>query len=379
MQTFSETIEIIEGKTKIVVPKSSLSEKVPPKKPVFFNPKAKLNRDFSIIAYSAFLENFQAPKIFLEGLAGIGARGLRVAKELAVDRVIVNDLNPSALQLAKRSAMLNNLTNFETSENEVCRFLISYARKGNRGSIVDIDPFGSPAKYLDCAIRATMHGGLLSATATDLQVLHGLFKKACKRRYGGLPIKTSYSNEIAIRLILGCLEEIAARLDITVVPLFVESDLHYYRTFVKILNKPDQRENLGFVLHCKDCGNRTTSSKQKDVCEICGSKLDVAGPLWIGNLFDKDFVKIMRKQISNFFVDKMCEKIIIKSELESELPPTYFTLDEISSRMKVSPLKLDEAISKLKSAGFLASPTSLNSTGFRTSANVDEIISAFSN
>jgi tRNA (guanine26-N2/guanine27-N2)-dimethyltransferase len=46
--------EIIEGDTKLLVPRKSMTDKVPPKKPAFFNPKAKLNRDFSIIAYAAF-------------------------------------------------------------------------------------------------------------------------------------------------------------------------------------------------------------------------------------------------------------------------------------------------------------------------------------
>jgi len=66
--------EIIEGKTKLLVPKKSITDKVPPMKPAFFNPKAKLNRDFSIIVYSAFLNKFEGPKIFLEGLSGVGAR-----------------------------------------------------------------------------------------------------------------------------------------------------------------------------------------------------------------------------------------------------------------------------------------------------------------
>ena len=35
--------EIIEGDTKLLVPKKSLTEKVPPIKPAFFNPKAKTN------------------------------------------------------------------------------------------------------------------------------------------------------------------------------------------------------------------------------------------------------------------------------------------------------------------------------------------------
>ncbi len=122
--------EIIEGNTKLLVPKKSMTEKVPPKKPAFFNPKAKLNRDFSIIAYSAFLKNFQGPKIFLEGLTGIGARGLRVANELEVENIIINDLNPTALKLAEYSANLNNLKNIEFSEKEVCRFLSNYSIKG---------------------------------------------------------------------------------------------------------------------------------------------------------------------------------------------------------------------------------------------------------
>jgi len=375
----AEFLEIIEGKTRFLVPAGSINEKVPPKDPAFFNPKAKLNRDFSIIAYSAFLKNFDGPKIFLEGLSGIGARGIRVANELSnVEQVIVNDLNPKALELAKKSASLNNLQNFQTSENEVCRFFSTFSKKGERGTIVDIDPFGSPAKYIDCGIRATMHGGILSTTATDLQVLHGLFRDACKRRYGGVPVKTEYSNEIAIRLILGCIRVIAARLDIEIIPLFVESDLHYYRTYVRILNRPDQNENIGYILHCKTCGNRKVINEQEKSCEICNGSVDLAGPLWIGQLFEKQFLETIKDEIPNYTVDKNCEKVISKSILESEKPGTYFTLDEIASKMKVSPLRLDRAISKLESNGFIASPTSLNPTGFRTNARIDQILEIFS-
>ncbi|HET6517461.1 MAG TPA: tRNA (guanine-N1)-methyltransferase, partial [Nitrosopumilaceae archaeon] len=360
MQT-TEFVEITEGNTKFLVPHGSVNEKVPPKDPAFFNPKAKLNRDFSIIAYSAFLKNFDGPKIFLEGLSGIGARGLRVANEISnVEQVVVNDLNPNALELAKKSACLNNIKNVQVSENEVCRFFSMFSKKGERGTIVDIDPFGSPAKYVDCGIRATMHGGILSTTATDLQVLHGLFKDACKRRYGGIPIKTEYSNEIAIRLILGCARIIAARLDIEIVPLFVESDLHYYRTYVRILNRPDQNENIGYILHCKTCGNRKATNEQEKICNVCNGNVELAGPLWTGQLFERKFLETMQNEISNYLVDKNCEKIISKCVLESEKPATYFTLDEIASKMKVSPLKLDNAISKLESSGFGASPTSLN-------------------
>ena len=376
----NEIIEITEGKTKILVPSRSLDEKVPPRDYAFFNPLAKLNRDYSIIAYSAFWKNFEGPKIFLDGLSGIGSRGLRVANEIKYsEKIVCNDANPNAVKLCAKSAEINDLKSLETSENEVCKFFNDYSSKNHRASIVDLDPFGSPTKFVDCAIRATMHGGILSTTATDLQVLHGLFNLACKRKYHGIPIKTEYSNEIAIRLILGCICLVAYRMDMQIVPLFVDNAMHYYRTYVKILNRAAQEDNIGYISHCKSCGNRTTSKTQISQCEFCNSKMDSAGPLWIGKLFDKEFVKSMQEEIPKYSIDKRCEKTLQKCLLESEMPGTYFTLDEIASKMKVAPLSLEKIIKKLESDGFLASPTSLNPTGFRTNAKINQICELFAN
>ena len=105
-----EITEIIEGSTKLLVPKGSMTEKVPPKKPAFFNPRASLSRDLSIIACSAFWKDYKFPKIFFDGLSGLGARGLRIANEVKkVEKVIMNDVNTDALELALKSARLNNL------------------------------------------------------------------------------------------------------------------------------------------------------------------------------------------------------------------------------------------------------------------------------
>jgi tRNA (guanine26-N2/guanine27-N2)-dimethyltransferase len=378
--SLNEIKEITEGTTKIFVPRGSLDEKVPPRDYAFFNPLAKLNRDYSIVAYSAFWKNFDGPKIFLDGLSGIGSRGLRVANEIKYsEKIVCNDANPNAVKLCKKSANINNLQNFETSENEVCKFLNEYSSKNERASIVDLDPFGSPTKYVDCAIRATMHGGILSTTATDLQVLHGLFNLACKRKYHGIPIKTEYSNEIAIRLILGCICQVAYRMDIQIIPLFVDNAMHYYRTYVKILNRPAQEDNLGYILHCKSCGNRDIVKDQSFSCDICNSEVKIAGPLWIGKLFNKEFVKSMLEEISKYTVDKKCEKNLQKCFLESDMPGCYFTLDEIASQTKVAPIGLDKIIKKIETEGYLASPTSLNPSGFRTNCKIDQIGEFFKN
>ena len=369
--------EIVEGSTKLIVPKKSLTEKVPPIKPAFFNPKARTNRDFSIIAYAAFLKKFEGPKIFLEALTGVGARGLRVANELKIEKIVINDLNPTALKIAKESAILNNLEIIEFSEKEACVFLNEHSRKGNRGSLVDIDPFGSPAAFFDCGIRATLHGGILSTAATDLQVLNGLFQGACKRKYGGIPVRVEYGNEMAIRLILGSLRSVAARLGVKIIPMFVESEMHYYRTYVKILNHVDQEENLGYIIHCKNCGHRKISLERQQECELCKLKTSIAGPLWIGKIFDKEYVKNMIDEITNLEIKKSCEKTLYKCLDEAEMPAIYFTLDEIAKKVKSSPPKLEKIILNLKENGFTSSVTSFNPTGFRTNANINEIIKIF--
>ena len=376
----SDIVEIVEGKTKIRVPNRSLTDKVPPTEPAFFNPRAKLNRDFSIIAYSTFWKTFDKPKIFLDGLTGVGARALRVANEIDnVEKIVLNDVNSRGLELAKESFALNKFENFELSENETCRFFSLHSQKNSRGSIVDVDPFGSPSKYLDCAIRATIHGGLLSITATDLQVLHGLFNKAAKRRYCGTPIKTEFSNEIAIRLILGCVNVVADRLDISMIPLFIDNDMHYYRAYVKILTKPNQNQQLGYITYCDKCGSRNVENEIEKVCHDCGVALKIGGPLWIGKLFDKTFVTAMKGEVEKIQVEKRCSGILDKCIEEEGLPPMYYTLDEIASRTKSAPLGLEMAISRLHNSGYQASRTSLNPTGFRTNAKISQIVNILKN
>ena len=57
------------------------------------------------------------------------------------EKVIANDVNSEGLNIAQNSVKLNEISNFDTSEDEICRFFSSYSKKGKRGSIVDVDPF----------------------------------------------------------------------------------------------------------------------------------------------------------------------------------------------------------------------------------------------
>ncbi|MFQ6025559.1 MAG: tRNA (guanine-N1)-methyltransferase [Nitrosopumilaceae archaeon] len=382
MQTdqLTKIVEITEGTTKLLVPEESLKINAPPRDPAFFNTNAKLNRDFSIIAYSSFLKNFKGPKIFFDSLAGLGARSIRVANEIkTVEKVLINDVNTRSIELAIKSSKLNNVQNCEFSENEACRFLSLHSKRGERGAIIDIDPFGSPSRYIDCGIRATIHGGVLSVTATDLQVLHGLFQNSCKRRYYGVPVRAEFGNEIALRLILGCINLVAQRLDVQCLPLFVQNYMHYYRVYVRVLVRSDSKDKMGFISYCKACGHRLIQQDQENSCEICKQKTEMAGPLWIGELYDGQFIDAMLEEYQKYNLDKRCKKILIKSRAEANMPATYFTLDKIASKMKSAPLGLEKALEKLRTTGYVASPTSLNPAGFRTNCKMDQIIRIFTN
>jgi tRNA (guanine26-N2/guanine27-N2)-dimethyltransferase len=373
-----DLVETVEGKTRLLVPEDSLIVNAPPKQPAFFNPRARISRDFSIIAYSAFLQNFKGPKIFLDSLAGIGARSIRVANEIElIEQVFVNDVNPKAIEIAIRAAKLNNVTKCDFSENEACRFLSSHSKRDTRGAIIDIDPFGSPTRFIDCGIRATSHGGLLSITATDLPVLHGLYQDACKRKYYGVPVKTEYGNEIAMRLILGCIHLVAGRLDVQIVPLFVQTNMHYYKVYVKVLVRTDSQENMGYIIHCRSCGHRKVQNEKGLSCEICDAKLESAGPLWIGEIYDKVFVNVMLEEQKKFSVDKSCEKTLLKCQNEIGMPGTYFTLDEMARKKRCAPSSLSNIIEKLQGVGFKACSTSLDPSGFRTDARIDKILQIF--
>src|SRR6266487_1599543 len=104
-----EIVETIEGKTRLLVPAASLIEKVPPKVPAFFNPSAKLNRDISIVAYRAFIQDLKkSKKTLADSFSGIGARALRVAVEAPeIEEIHMNDINSFAIDLSKKAAELN--------------------------------------------------------------------------------------------------------------------------------------------------------------------------------------------------------------------------------------------------------------------------------
>jgi len=385
-----EFLETVEGNTRLVVPAASLNNKVPSKTPAFFNPAGKFNRDISVLIYRTFSsECKQNTKSFADAFSGIGARALRVAVEVpGIENIYLNDINVLAIEAAKKAAELNGVTKrCYYSIDEVCKFLTQYSTiNGERFSIIDLDPFGTPAPFVDCVLRSILDGGLISITATDTTVLCGVYPIVCHRKYYGRSLNTHYTNEIALRLVISLIALTAARLDLAIEPIFAHANLHYLRIYVKVLVSSSKAnkvyDNIRYLRHCFKCGNRNVVERynMSEVCEICGNRFSFAGQMWINKLFDKNLISksISHKPVndSSQAMKEMdrCYKLFSICMDELDDIPYYFRGDEIASKLKINPYPLQTLVDKLSSAGYRSSKTSFNPSAFKTNARIDEIL-----
>ncbi|MCL4436082.1 MAG: tRNA (guanine(10)-N(2))-dimethyltransferase [Thaumarchaeota archaeon] len=374
----SEIAEITEGDTTLYVPKSSLDATVPPKAPAFYNPYATLNRDLTVAAYRVFAERRSGTVTMADVLAGTGARGVRVAVEVPrINEIYINDGNPRAIELAKRSAAVNKVADkCKFSVQDACRLLMEHSAYKSRFNIVDIDPFGSPAPYLDCALRALEKEGILSATATDTAALCGVYPDVAYRRYNGYSLRTEYCHETGIRLLLGAAAHQAMRLELGISPIFVHRTRHYLRIYVSVhlgAGWVDRTySQIGLIQHCFKCSYRSTAEPLRLECPKCGATLKRAGPLWIGELYDKEFICTMAEDCQKHMFREGVKMLAAAAE-ETGMPPTYFTADQVAADIGVRSPSLDHIIAHLREGGFRASRSALNPKGIKTDAPAETV------
>lgn len=390
---------VSENQTRFMVPTQTLVNKDPSKLPVFFNPAAKFNRDVSILIYRNYIDKSRKNNSFVDSMSASGARGLRVGMEVeGVNNIIFNDLNPFSIQITKINSVLNNIYNKCCFYNqEICKFLSNTFEYDKRGTIVDLDPFGTPAPYLDCVLRSVENGGLISITATDTAVLSGVYPKVCFRKYYGKPLRTKYSTEIGTRLLLSAIGLVASRMDLAIFPVFAHAYRNYIRVYCKVKKSNSFaniiNENLGYIAHCFNCGNRIFSkgSNINKICDLCQKNLTIGGPLWISKIFDKELVFKILKDLSRSWEmanDDNSSRLRKKATAhptqvmnsffsitlnELDEIPFHFINDELGKILKCIVFSVNDIIEILNKNGYKSSKTIFSSNGFKTEASIQEI------
>jgi len=384
----TETIN--EGNVKALVPRLEAfaklpSDYAPSKAPVFYNPVMELNRDLAVLTLQAYQRTICHEIAVCEPLTGCGLRGIRFAAEVeGVKKVVMNDISEKAFLLASFNVQSSGLARKATVKHEEANLLLSrYSAPHRRFDAIDIDPFGSPVRFLDSAVRALRDGGFIALTATDMAPLCGVHPRACIRKYGGKPLRTEYCHELAARLLAGCLATTAAKQDIGVNVVFSHRAEHYVRTCATIKygakNADESIKNMGYLLHCFKCFHREKQSmftvQRSERCSKCGSKLHIAGPLWLGRLFDSRFVRLMeneanhRKLGSGRKIQGMLA--IIKTEVEA--PITYYVVDKLCDSLNLPVPSVKKVIEALTREGFQAYPTHFSSRGIRSNAPASKL------
>ncbi|RLE57694.1 MAG: tRNA (guanine(10)-N(2))-dimethyltransferase [Thermoprotei archaeon] len=381
-------VKITEGLVELFIPdlsKFSDGRRIEPCwAPVFYNPRMVMNRDISVLAISYFAKLKKRNITVCEPLSATGVRGLRYAKEVpSVEKVVLNDIDFRAYKLILLNTKVNNLEDKVEVHNEDANILLhTYTKRGERFDVVDIDPFGSPVPFTDAAIRAVRGRGLLCLTATDLAPLLGVYPKACLRKYGAIPLRTDFSPEIGVRIMLGYLAREAAKHELGIKPLLAYIRQHYMRVFVEILTGASSSnkalQELGYLLFCRSCLWRALEKGHVPrtlVCPNCGSKLEVAGPLWCGPIFDRDFVRGLLADYESraYMRKKELTKFLSTIVSEVEVNEVFYTTSELASRYRVQEPSVSDVVEKLRELGYKACRTHFSSKGFRTDAPLDVV------
>lgn len=362
---------ITEGTTNIEVPVPDENSSFPPSSvAVFYNPAMKTNRDVAVAAIACFSKN-DPQYSYLDALSASGIRGLRIANEVGLNTTM-SDWEEKSAELIKRNIELNNLTNCMALRRNanVVMFDGSF-------DIIDLDPFGTPAPFLEAACFSTKR--LLCVTATDTAPLCGAHKKAGIRNYSAVPLKTEYHPEMGVRILMGAVARTLAKYDKSMTPLLSYASAHYVRLFASvkkgIVAADKCLENMGFIAHCFNCGAREwkhgLAVHIEEKCPVCGHRTSLAGPLWLGRLHDREFCEQLNDEVVKREF-KGVEKLISTCRDELEIP-MHYDIHKVCKMLGITAMSTEVLLSALRERGFQASRTHFSGITFKTDAGMEKI------
>ncbi|KAK5108373.1 hypothetical protein LTR62_008403 [Meristemomyces frigidus] len=280
----------------------------------------------------------------LDALSATGLRALRYASEIPfATAVTANDMDRGAVASIRTNVEYNKLSGKITPNlgNAMGHmYTAAFPPTDSHGphhisgryDVIDLDPYGSAAPFIESALQALNDGGMLCVTCTDSGVFASCgYSEKTFSLYGGMPIKGNHSHEGGLRLIINSVATAAAKYGLAIEPLLSLSIDFYVRIFIRVTKSPaDVKFLAGKTMVVYDCDNgcgawttqflgRNTRQVGKAQaknptfhfkhgiaqaptadrhCEHCGSKTHIAGPMWGGPLHNAAFVEKLLKDAS---------------------------------------------------------------------------------
>jgi len=370
-------MDISEGDVTIAVPEARHGASEGAGDGVFFNPAQELNRDLTVAVLRTWAEvgygsaGGAGTGTYLDAMCASGIRGVRAAA--AGWDVTCTDVDDDAVALAERNLAENGLA------GECERANANAHLHANHYDVVDLDPFGTPAPFLDAAFNGTTE--LLCVTATDTAPLCGAHFESGVRKYGTVPRNTEFHPEMGVRVLLSACVRSAARYDVAATPVFTHATSHYVRTYLAV-ESGAQRANeridaLGHVDWCRDCywrdHERGLIASPTETCPNCGTATVTAGPIWLGPTHDRAFAEAVGERVTDEMGEatkarRLCDRLAVERH-----DPTHYDQHELYGNWGEPAVGMDEFLDALREAGHPASRTHYGGTTFKTPASVTEI------
>ncbi|XP_024975103.1 probable tRNA (guanine(26)-N(2))-dimethyltransferase 1 [Cynara cardunculus var. scolymus] len=341
------------------------------------------------------------PPRVLEALSASGLRALRYAREIeGIGQVVALDNDKASVEACRRNIKFNGSVASEKVESNLADARVYMLTHPKEFEVVDLDPYGSPSVFLDSAVQSIADGGLLMCTATDMAVLCGGNGEVCYSKYGSYPLRGKYCHEMALRVLLACIESHANRYKRYIVPvLSVQMDF-YVRVFVRIYTSASAMKNtplkLSYVYQCIGCDSfhlqplARTVSKNTSIrylpgfgpavtqeCSDCGKKYNMGGPIWSAPIHDQDWVTSILADIKSMKERYPAFNRIsaVLTTISEELPdvPLFLSLHNLCGTLKCTSPSAVVFRSAVINAGYRISGTHVNPLGLKSDAPMDVI------
>ncbi|XP_055804081.1 tRNA (guanine(26)-N(2))-dimethyltransferase 1-like isoform X2 [Solanum dulcamara] len=340
-------------------------------------------------------EELKPPRV-LEALSASGLRALRYAREVeGISQVVALDNDKASVEACRRNIKFNGSVACSKVESHLADARVYMLTHPNEFDVVDLDPYGAPSVFLDSAVQSVADGGMLMCTATDMAVLCAANGEVCYSKYGSYPLRGKYCHEMALRILLACIESHANRYKRYIVPvLSVQMDF-YVRVFVRIYTSASDVKNtplkLSYVYQCTGCDSfhlqtvGRTISKNNSVrylpgfgpaipqeCSDCGKKFNMGGPIWSAPIHDQEWVAAMLANVKSMKERYPAYERIsaVLTTVSEELPdiPLFLSLHNLCATLKCTSPSAVIFRSAVINAGYRISGTHVNPLGLKTDA-----------
>ncbi|XP_067006234.1 tRNA (guanine(26)-N(2))-dimethyltransferase isoform X2 [Anabrus simplex] len=336
--------------------------------------------------------------VILEALSATGLRSIRYAKEIpGIKQVVANDISQTAVNSIQENIVHNGVQDLvTTSHDDAVMVMYRHRQPALRFHAIDLDPYGCPSVFLDAAVQSVSDGGLLLVTCTDMAVLAGNSPETCYTKYGAVSLRTKSCHEMALRITLKCIESHANRYGRYIVPLLSLSADFYVRVFVRIHTSPvtckQTTSKLSHVFRCVGCDTtylqplgvcNQVKDKPKQLkfslphgppvgtlCENCGQKFQMGGPIWSGPLHDPAFVSRLQQLAAtgNFGTSRRMQGMLAVIQEELNDVPLYYMLDKLCATIRSETMSMLQFRSALMNAGYRVSLSHANRSSIKTDA-----------